>query len=494
MVKKLNKTREFFNYLEQTSLSDDEKKHLMSIFAYLNGDCPQIFANRIFLFEGEPGIGKTFLAKKLISSTDKPVVFLGQTQISDNVQRAKDIKELLKVLEEFNEGIIYIDDLRYIFSFTEFNDLSNLDRKRFMKVLEFFKDNNRKTVLIMTLNDSDFMDDSWKDRIDVHLSFKFPSNENKLSFLKETFSSYVNFKELSYLSENTIGYNYRDLPQLVKIAYNLSNKKIDINSIQEALRIYTPSGLSGFKIKLGIKIKLDDLFLKDEFKKELKRIHLTIEKRKEFMENNSVRTNFLIFEGPSGTGKTYSALALAGEMGIPLVQISVREFFGKRFGIEGIFDCIKRFQNTIILIDDADKIVEGEAFSINDGGKFNADLNFHLDNLDKSALVILSVNDSRRLGVSLRERFKIIKFEHPGVGERELYFNKVIKKSKINFNISESDFAEVTEGMNYRDIHRLWNECIFFAIENNLKILEKKDLLSISRRNVENKPRSSMFG
>jgi len=488
------KIQQFFEYLNQTSLSEKDRKHLMSIFTYLEGEHPQILANRIFLFEGEPGIGKTFLAKKLISSIDKPVVFLGQTQIFDNVKRAKDLKELLKMLENFDEGVIYIDDLKYIFNFTEFEDLDNADRHKFMRILESFKDNTKKTVLIMTLNDSDFMDNSWKDRIDVHINFELPSNENKLGFLKETFSNYVNPEGLKYISENTIGHNYRDLPQVLKIAYHHGDKKIDLDSIKEALTGYTPSSLSNFNVKQGIKVKLNDLFLKEDLKKELKRIHLTIKKRKELLDNNAIRPNFLIFEGPAGTGKTYSALALAGEIGIPLVKISVREVYGRRFGIEMIFDCIKRFQDAIVFIDDADKIVDGDAFSLNDGGALNSDLNSHIDDLDKAALVVLSVNDSRRLGRALRDRFKIIKFENPGAGERGAYFNKIIKNSKISFNISEAEFIEITEGMNYRDIQRLWNECIFFAIENNLKFLEREDILSVSGRNSDNKIRSSMFG
>ena len=363
-----------------------------------------------------------------------------------------------------------------------------------MRILESFKDNHKKTILIMTLNDSDFMDNSWKDRIDVHINFELPSNENKLSFLKETFSDYINPAGLSYIAENTIGYNYRDLPQVLKIAYHHGDKKIDLNSIKEALIGYTPSSLSNFNIKQGIKVKLNDLFLKEDLKNEMKRIHLTIKKRKELLDNNAIRSNFIIFEGPTGTGKTYCALALAGEIGIPLVKISAREFYGRRFGIERIFDCIKRFHNAIVLIDDADKIVDGDAFSLNDGRALNSDLNSHIDELDKAALVVLSVNDSKRLGKALRDRFKIIRFENPGAIERGAYFNKIIKNSKINFNISEAEFIGISEGMNYRDIQRLWNDCIFLAIENNLKVLQKEDILSVSGKNSDNKIRSSMFG
>lgn len=490
----MNQKQQFFEYLKQTSLSDEDKKNIMSIFNYLSGDHPSVFANRLFLFEGEPGIGKTFLAKKLISSINKPVVFLGQNQIFENVRRAKDLKELLKILENFNEGIVYIDDLKYIFNFNDFDDLDNADRHRFMKILESFRDNSKKTILIMTLNDSDFMDDSWRDRIDVHINFELPSNFDKLGFLREKFSEYVSSEGLAYLSENTIGYNYRDLPQVMKIAYYQGEKEISLETIKEALTRYTPSSLTSFNVKQGIKTKLKDLFLKEDIKKEFKRIHLTVKKRKELHDNNANKINLLIFEGPAGVGKTYSALALAGEMEMPLVKISAREVYGRRFGPAIIFEKVKRFQDAIVLIDDMDKLMEGDAYNPNDGGVMNSEWNSRLDELDKAALVILSVNDSMRLGRALRDRFRIIRFEKPGIEERSSYFGNIIKSSKIKFNITEAELANITEGMNYRDLQRFWNECIFFAIENNLNVLEKEHVHSMIGVKHDTGIRSSMFG
>ncbi len=488
----MNKKDNFNEILNRTSLSDTDKKYIASIFNYFNGEYLQILANRIFLFEGEPGIGKTFLAKELINSVGKPTLFLGQTNTFSNAKKVKTLKELLELLENFDEGIVYVDDLKYVFNFNDYDDMDSEEKHRFMKLLESFKDNNKKTILIMTLNDSDFMDDSWKDRIDIHINFEFPSNKDKLNFLKEKFSEYVGLRELKYLSENTIGYNYRDLPQIIKIAYHSGNRKIELNSIKEALLGYTPSSLSNFNIKQGIKIKLDDLFLKEELRKELNKVSWYIKKREELLRNNATRSNFLIFEGPAGVGKTHSALALAGEIGIPLIKIGAREFFGRRFGPNMIFGRIKRFHDAIVLIDDADKVINGDAFSMNDGGALTSELNSQFDDLEKTALVILSVNDSKRLGTALRNRFKVIKFENPGLGEREQYFSKVIKNSKIRFNFSEADIANITQGMNYRDMQRFWNECVFYAIENNLKVLRKEDIISIAspREKIE----SNMFG
>ena len=183
---------------------------------------------------------------------------------------------------------------------------------------------------------------------------------------------------------------------------------------------------------------------------------------------------------------------MAGEIGIPLIKIGARELFGRRFGPSVLFERIKRFQDAIVLIDDADKVIGGDAFNLNDGGTLTSELNSSFDDLEKASLIILSVNDSKRLGTALRNRFKIIKFENPGLGERELYFNKAIKNSRIKFNFSEEDIAHITQGMNYRDMQRFWNECVFYAIENNLKVLRKEDVISIAC--PKEKIESNMFG
>jgi len=493
-LEQASKKSDFLEYLNKTGLSDINKRHTRTMFEFFNGEHPAVFSNRIFLFEGEPGVGKTFLAKKLVSALDKPVIFLGQNKILKNSKQVKDLKELLVILEEFEEGIVYIDDLKYVFNFTDFDELNNEDRHKFMKILESFKDNNKRTILVMTLNDSSFMDASWNDRIDIHINFGLPSNENKLSFLKENFSDYAGTEELRYLSENTMGYNYRDLPQILKFAYYEGDKEINLDSIKETLPKYIPKGLTNFDVKQGIKLKLGDLFLKDKLNADLKKALFTIKMKDQLQENNANRSNFLIFEGPSGVGKTYSALALAGEIGIPLIKISANEFYGKGYGIPQIFNKIKRFQDTIVLIDDADKIIRGDALDFNDGGPMNSELNSQLDNLEKASLVILSVNDSRRLGRALRDRFKIVKFDYPEIKQRESYFRKMMKDSKVRFDFSEDYIAKITEGMNYRDMQRFWNECIFYSIENNMKILTKDQLDIIISGNAKERPVSGMFG
>jgi AAA+ superfamily predicted ATPase len=234
----------FKDYVDSTNLDGEAKLFLKSIPEYLEGKHPTIFANRSFVLEGEPGVGKTFLTKKLVKSLNCDVLFMGQSNFSGkNIKKIKKIKQLFSELDKFEKGVVYLDDLKYLFAFRNFGELNNEGRKDLMKLLEYFKENDKRTILITTLNDSEFFDDSFKDRVDALINFNAPSNENKARFIKDNFSEYLGKEEIKYLAENTIGYNYRDLPNLLKISYYKDSGRITIPSIKKALEIYIPSSV-----------------------------------------------------------------------------------------------------------------------------------------------------------------------------------------------------------------------------------------------------------
>lgn len=487
---------DFLQYLEKTSLKARDKSYIKSIFEYFEGDHPQIFSNRSFLFEGEPGIGKTFLCKSLISTLNLPTIFMGQSEMKgENITIANDIDDLLKQLEKFDKGIVYVDDLKYLFDFNEYDELDNAHRKKLMRILEFFRDNEKRSILIITLNDSGFFEESFKDRIDVKIDFDLPSEEDKLSYLESVFGSHVEISQLRYLAKNTIGYNYRDLPNVIRLAYFNGDNKIERGSIAEALKTYTPNSLTRFKVKQGINFGLKDLFIEKKLEDDLKRVITIISKNKELKDSNVARHNFFIFEGPAGVGKTHSVMAIAGELGIPLLKVGSREVYDRRFGLVDLFSNIKRFGNAIVLIDDADKVFQGDAMDFNDGGMLFADLNRNLDNLEEDgAIVIMSANDSKRFGKALRDRFKIVKFDYPSQNQRKKFFKNLMNKSKIKCAFNDELLISLSEGKNFRDMQRFWNDCVFYSIENKKPMLNEADFHNIFSYELNNKREVSMIG
>jgi AAA+ superfamily predicted ATPase len=487
---------EFLEYLNKTSLEKRDKSYIKSIFNYFKGESPQIFANRVFLFEGEPGIGKTFLAKRLINSLNLPTVYFGQSKLDNpNVVSVKSMDNLFKKLKNFENGVVYLDDLKFIFDFNEEGfDLDNKHRKLLMNLIEFFRDNNNQTILIMTTNDSNYFEESLKDRIDVKISFGLPSETDKSSFLNEMFKDYVDSESLSYLAKNSLGYNYRDLPNVIKLAYFHGNEKITKKAIISSLKEYVPSGLLNFKVKQGIEFNLDDLYLEEDVKSKLKKIVTIVRKRKELSEFGVSKSNLFIFEGPAGVGKTHCATALAGELGIPLLKIGSREIYNP--GLFGkLFLNIRRFGNSVILIDDADKVIDGNSLGYDDGGTLFADLNKQLDELDETGgIVILSANNAKRFGIALRNRFELIEFGMPSLNQRRQFFIDLFKKSKIKNDFNIDVLVSYTNGKNFRDMQRAWNECMFYMVENEINDFTEKDFTQIFKNNQNNFSKLSMIG
>jgi len=493
----MEKSDSFLKFLDTTSLDKNNKKALISMMDFIHGkDIPEL-SDKSFLFEGEPGIGKTYVAEKLIDSVDLPVLFLGSSRLKGkNIVKVDSLTKLIEKIEDFKQGIIFIDDLKYSLNFdVEMDELQDEERKRFMTLLEYLKKSDKRVVIIMTLNSSDFMDDSWIDRIEVKIDFNLPSEENKLSFLKENFGKYVKTNELKYLAKNSIGYNYRDLPQLIKIAYREGNKIINLYGIKKALNSYNPSGLRRWNIKRDVKTKFKNVIGHDNPKKELKKLLIYIKQRKKLSNLGIKQSNLIIFSGNPGVGKTYMAAALAGELGLPLVKVNAIDVHirGSLVGITNIMNVAKKFKNSVIFMDDVDKVLGGNPLSYDDEGPPISEFNTSVENEDVQGVIILAANNINRLGRALKDRFSIISFDEPSLDNRKEFARRLIGKSKLDLKINEDYFAKITENMNYRQMQRIWNECIFYYLENNTlnnDILEK----FVFETNEDSINKSSMFG
>ncbi|MBU0957187.1 MAG: ATP-binding protein [Nanoarchaeota archaeon] len=466
----MDKIEDFLKYIETTSLSELDKRALKYMIDFLKGNHIPEMADKSFLLEGEPGVGKTYLVEKLIKSLDLPIMFLGSCDIQ-GVNRVSSLKELLENLDNIKNGLIVIDDFRYALDFNgEFDEIDDKEKKRFMKLLEFVKRNNKKIVLLITLNSSACFDDSLLDRVEIKIKFDFPSLENKKSFLKNNFKNYTGVNELNYIAENSIGYSYRDLPQLIKMAYKEGNKKINMISIKKVISIYNPTSLSKWKVMRGVELNFKDVIGRKEAKKQISKMATYLKNRKKMEQLGVNRANLLLFSGEPGTGKTYMATALAGESGLPLIKISGADIFrgGNPInGISSVLSIAKRFENCVVFVDDVDKMIGRGPYAFGDEGVELGELG-RIEDLsnETKGVVIFSVNNISRLGDAIRDRFCVINFPKPDFEERKEFIEKLINKNKLNLEIDLQETAGLTKNMSFREIQRLWNDCIFYQIEN----------------------------
>ena len=455
---------EFSDLLRASSLAANDKRALKFAIEFLEGKHDLRLSSRIFLLTGEPGVGKTHLVESFLNILELPVIFTGCTQIRHkNLIICKNLKEALEQMQKLDRYIIFVDDLSYVFKYSEYDEISASDRQDYMKVVDTIKNSGKRILLFSTANHIHSLDESVLDRIDVKIEMDIPIEETKLAFLNTNYSEFMHQRLIRYLSWHSLGYNFRDLPEVIKIAYRRGEGKINIKNLNKALKDYIPTSLNKYQVINNVRVNFSHIIGKEKIKKELSNIVLSIKKRKLALKLGLKRHNLLLFDGPVGTGKTFMVKALAGELNFPLINIKAKHFFSySTFRvIDSLGSFAKRFNNCIIFIDEAEKIIGRH--SMDEDSPMDGQLNEIFDGIDSitNAIVIVAVNNSLRFGMGVWDRFAMIKFELPNIHERRDFLKAIIGKTKIEADFDE--IARMTEGMSFRDLEKLCNN-IFYRI------------------------------
>jgi SpoVK/Ycf46/Vps4 family AAA+-type ATPase len=237
------------------------------------------------------------------------------------------------------------------------------------------------------------------------------------------------------------------------------------------------------------KIRLPDMTLDSRILVRLKRI---LKEQRHFDKLKSHGLNprrKLLFTGPPGCGKTMTASALAGELGIPLFVVRLDGLITKYMGesiakLRLIFDAIENTR-AVYLFDEFDSIGTHRGF-VNDVGEIKRVLNSFLMFIEQDAstsLIIAATNHPQSLDYALFRRFdELIEYELPGI---EL----ITETLKTRLGLHEKvrvDFkklAKAAQGLSYAEITQACEEAVKDTIINNRKVITTNDVLAtISER------------
>lgn len=175
------------------------------------------------------------------------------------------------------------------------------------------------------------------------------------------------------------------------------------------------------------------------------------------------RSSILNFYGHPGTGKTLTAEAFAGRLGLPIIQVGIAEIESKLMGetsknIQQVFKDAHT-QGAVLFFDEADTLLGKRLSSVTQGvdNEVNAMRSTMLIELEKfDGIVIFATNFAKNYDEAFRSRIGYhVEFTLPDLDARKRLWDKMITKKIPLAEEREhliSQCAEYSEGLSGREI------------------------------------------
>jgi SpoVK/Ycf46/Vps4 family AAA+-type ATPase len=208
--------------------------------------------------------------------------------------------------------------------------------------------------------------------------------------------------------------------------------------------VVQPRGeLAGLFTAVYPKTRLSEMALDRALRERIDRL-LTEQRQRAHIQAHGLNPQSrLLLVGPPGTGKTMTAAALAGELGLPLFSIQLHSLITKYLGetaakLRLIFDAIRETR-AVYLFDEFDALGSDRAAK-NEVGEIRRVLNSFLQFLeqdDSDSIIVAATNHPGLLDRALRRRFDaVIEYglPKPAVAEQVLRSHlALLKTSRVNW-------------------------------------------------------------
>jgi transitional endoplasmic reticulum ATPase len=460
------------------------------------------------LIYGPPGTGKTLIARAIASETKLHFIRVNGPEIIQKFYGESEarLREIFEEAANKAPSIIFIDEIDAIAP-KRADVLGDVEKRVVAQLLALLDGivSRGDVIVIGATNIPEMIDPALRrpGRFDREISIPVPNADGRLAILKihsrrMPLSGGVDLEKLARVTYGFVG---ADLQALCKEAGMVAlrrylgligqgnpaavlpsreNLEITPEDFSVALREIEPSATREFFTERP-SVKWDHIGGLSEVKETLISLVDWPNRYPEMFEEGKISPpRGILFAGPSGTGKTLTANALAGETGLSFIQISGPILFSKWLGesekaIHEIFKKAKQSAPCILFFDEIDALIttRGAGSEVGTMGRVATQFFNELDKLsDLSEVIVLgATNREDLLDPALTRAGRldfVIAFRIPEQDERLEIFKIHTSKKPVNADTDLAELAGLTEGMVGSDIAYICKRATMLAIAQRI--------------------------
>lgn len=414
------------------------------------------------LISGVSGTGKTLLARALAAHIKRPLLRVNATEFASDGSFEPLLQDIF-CDAVMRDAVVLIDECEAL--------LGRDDKRRLlvMNAIERFEG-----IVVLTSRAPETVDASMKDRIMFHVPLVMPDAAMREQIWEVHLPAGVPLAgdiDVRVLA-NSFDFSGGTIRRAVLLSVNAalsanaSRPVISMDMMMSACRSQLRYALEALTVREQTHLTLADIVLPEQPTQKIEEIIAAIRNQATVMNMWGFGAKLVtgkgitvLFDGPPGTGKTFCAEVIAGELERPLYRVNIPEVVSKWVGeteknISAIFQQA-RVAHAMLLFDEADSLFSArvsETKSSNDRNA-NMEVNLLLQEIERfPGICILTTNFFGALDEALIRRIQFrVQFEEPDAEQRARIWEILTPQSTprascVNYEELGEDW-ELTGGM-----------------------------------------------
>ena len=455
------------------------------------------------LFHGPPGTGKTYIAEALGGELGYSFVQVHSSDVLSKYigESANQIEEMFDAAVDNQPCVIFFDEIDAIAADRTGDAEQHQSQRQMVSELlrQLTRIQGERVVVMGATNILEEVDDAIQRRNRFDMLFEVPLPD--AGAREEIFR--VHLRESPHdeesidwdvLVEATEGYAAGDIETIVNHAAMKAAEEaqhadggevvpISQSHLEAGIEDVEPSSkdLSGAAdhLREPPEVDFDDVGGMEGLKQELRELIIEPLENPEMYEEYGLTTaNGVLAHGPPGTGKTYTAEALAGELGYRFIFVKPDDIVSKWAGeapnkISGVFDVAVQNQPCLVLMDELDAIASerGSASETRTERQTVNQLLTELERIEDEDVIVLATTNAYEdldAAVVRTGRFdRKIEFPPPDAEARVEILKIHLREPPLADDIDWDELARETDGLVASDLTAVAESAARKAIEES---------------------------